>query len=171
MDVRVVPLAIGRGELSWGDRKVACTLGRGGVRADKREGDGATPVGRFPFRRLLWRPDRFAAAPRTSLPAQPLAPEDGWCDWPQDANYNRQVRLPYPSRHERLWRDDALYDLIVIIGHNDEPVVPHAGSAVFMHLAREDGRPTDGCVGLARGDLLDLLATLDGASTLTIVAP
>jgi L,D-peptidoglycan transpeptidase YkuD (ErfK/YbiS/YcfS/YnhG family) len=168
MEVRVTTLSTGRGTLAWGEREVACTLGRGGTRADKREGDGATPIGRFAFRRLLWRPDRFAAAPRTRLPARALTPEDGWCDWPEDPNYNLQIRLPYPARHERLWRDDALYDLIVVIGHNDDPVVPHAGSAVFMHIARDDGGPTDGCIGLARGDLLELLAAVDVASALTI---
>jgi L,D-peptidoglycan transpeptidase YkuD (ErfK/YbiS/YcfS/YnhG family) len=171
MDVTVTPLAIGRGEISWSDRSYACTLGRGGVRRDKREGDGATPVGRFAFRRLLWRPDRFDVAPRTALPTRALTQDDGWCDWPEDPLYNRPVRLPYPARHERLWRDDALYDLIVILGHNDDPVVPHAGSAVFMHLARADGGPTDGCIGLARADLLDLLARLDPASTIAIEAP
>jgi L,D-peptidoglycan transpeptidase YkuD (ErfK/YbiS/YcfS/YnhG family) len=170
MDVTVVPQAIGRGTLSWSERTVPCTLGRGGVRLDKREGDGATPVGRFAFRRVLWRPDRFDAAPRTALPTQALAPQDGWCDWPDDPLYNRPVRLPYPARHERLWRDDALYDLIVILGHNDDPVVPHAGSAVFMHLARADGGPTDGCIGLARADLLALLARLDPASAVAVLA-
>jgi len=169
MDVRVVPLAIGRGLLSWGNRSVACTLGRSGVRADKREGDGATPAGRFAFRRVLWRPDRLPA-PATGLPTDPIAPTDGWCDWPDDAMYNRPVRLPYPARHERLWRDDALYDLVVILGHNDDPVVPHAGSAVFMHLARADGGPTDGCIGLAREELLALLALLDTESTISIDA-
>lgn len=171
MDVLVTPLAIGRGELHWDDRRVACTLGRGGARLDKREGDGATPVGRFAFRRLLWRPDRFDAAPRTALPVRALSPEDGWCDWPEDPLYNRPVRLPYPARHERLWRDDALYDLIVILGHNDDPVVPHAGSAVFMHLARADGGPTDGCIGLSPGDLLELLTRLDTSSTIAIAPP
>ena len=170
MDVNVTPLAIGRGRLSCGEMSFPCTLGRGGVRIDKREGDGATPVGRFAFRRLLWRPDRFAAAPTTALPTQVLSPDDGWCDWPEDARYNRPVQLPYPARHERLWRDDALYDLVVILGHNDDPVVPHAGSAVFMHLAREDGGPTDGCIGLARADLIALLARLDSTSTIAIDA-
>ena len=171
MDVIVTPRAIGRGELGWGDRRVACTLGRGGTRLDKREGDGATPIGRFAFRRLLWRPDRFVAAPRTGLPTQALSPDDGWCDWPEDPHYNQPVRLPYPARHERLWRDDALYDLIVILGHNDTPVVPHAGSAVFMHLARADGGPTDGCIGLARADLLDLLTMLDPDCAVVVAQP
>ncbi|MBM3522652.1 MAG: hypothetical protein FJX57_06820 [Alphaproteobacteria bacterium] len=168
MDVVVRPLAIGRGRLAWRAREVACTLGRGGVRADKCEGDGATPTGRFPVRSFYWRPDRQKAPPPSRLPGEALTPDHGWCDAPGDAAYNRPVRLPYAASHERLWRDDALYDVIVVLGHNDDPVVPFAGSAIFMHLMRDDGGPTDGCIGLARADLLALLAELRPGSTIVI---
>jgi len=144
------------GELQWANRTYRCALGHGGVRIDKREGDGATPVGRFPLRRVLYRPDRLSA-PTTLLPVAPLAPVDGWCDDPADPQYNRPVRLPYAARHEELWRTDALYDVIVVIGHNDAPVVPGKGSAIFLHLASADYRPTRGCVALIRQDLLDVL--------------
>ena len=139
------------------------------MRVDKREGDGATPVGRFPLRRVLYRPDRLSA-PITRLPVAPLAPDDGWCDDPADAQYNRPVRLPYAARHEELWRTDALYDVIVVIGHNDAPVVAGMGSAIFMHLASADYRPTQGCVALARQDLLDVLAGV-GTDTVLEIAP
>src|SRR5215831_7281675 len=98
-------------------RKWRCAVGRGGVRNDKREGDGATPDGAFPLRRALYRADRLPA-PICVLPAAPLAPDDGWCDDSADSAYNRTVKLPYGGRHERLWRDDGLYDVIVVIGHN-----------------------------------------------------
>lgn len=168
MNVVVHPLVTGRGRLLWAGHDVACTLGRGGVRLDKREGDGATPIGRFAFRSFYWRPDRFATKPAGALPSEALTPEYGWCDAPEHRDYNRPVRLPFGASHERLWRDDALYDVIVVIGHNDDPVVPHAGSAIFMHLMRDDRGPTDGCIALARADLLDLLATVDTRSTITI---
>lgn len=145
------------GTISWNGRKADCTLGRGGIRRDKREGDGATPAGQFLLRRVMWRADRLPA-PATRLPCAPLDPADGWCDWPEDPLYNRQVRLPYPARHERMWRDDPLYDIVLVIGHNDDPVIPGAGSAIFVHLARADRGPTEGCVGLARDDLIALLA-------------
>src|SRR5262245_46992771 len=103
-------------------RQWRCAVGRGGVSGEKGEGDGATPAGRFPLRRVLYRADRLPA-PVCVLPAAALAPEDGWCDELADAAYNRQVKLPYAARHERLWRDDGLYDVIVVIGHNDDPVV------------------------------------------------
>ncbi len=139
--------------------RALCALGPTGVIAApaKREGDGKTPLGLWPLRRALYRPDR-GGPPATALPAQPIAPDDGWCDAPDDAAYNQPVRLPYPASAERLWRDDHLYDLLVVLGHNDDPVVPGLGSAVFLHLAWPDYRPTQGCVALARADLETLLA-------------
>ena len=141
----------------WGDRQFRCALGPAGPRTDKREGDGATPVGRSAFRYVLYRPDRLAA-PRTSLPVRALSPEDGWCDDPADPQYNKPVRLPYAGRHEELWREDGVYDVIVVIGHNDDPPRPGLGSAVFLHVARPDYAPTEGCVALALADLLSVLS-------------
>jgi L,D-peptidoglycan transpeptidase YkuD (ErfK/YbiS/YcfS/YnhG family) len=135
---------------------VSCLLGRGGVLDDKREGDGATPVGCFPMRRVLYRPDRLSA-PVTGLPVQPIRPDDGWCDDPAHPDYNRPVTLPFAASHEVLWREDGVYDVIIVLGHNDNPVVPHAGSAVFVHLVRPERTPTAGCVALAMDDLLALL--------------
>jgi L,D-peptidoglycan transpeptidase YkuD (ErfK/YbiS/YcfS/YnhG family) len=145
------------GELQWANRFYRCALGHGGVRVDKREGDGATPAGRYPLRRVLYRPDRLSA-PATLLPVAALRPDDGWCDDPADPQYNRPVRLPYAARHEELWRADALYDVVVVIGHNDAPAAAGMGSAIFMHLASADYRPTQGCVALALPDLLEILA-------------
>jgi len=145
------------GEARWGKHRLRCALGRGGLGRDKREGDGATPIGAWPMRRLLYRADRVGR-PATRLPATPIAMEDGWCDDPGDPLYNRPVSLPYPGRHERLWREDGLYDLVVVLGYNDDPVVAWQGSAIFLHIARSDWAPTEGCVALARADLERLLA-------------
>jgi L,D-peptidoglycan transpeptidase YkuD (ErfK/YbiS/YcfS/YnhG family) len=130
-------------------------LGRGGIVVDKREGDGGTPVGRFPLRRLLYRPDRESAI-ATGLPILPAA------------HYNRLVRLPFGSRHERLWREDGLYDLVIELGYNDAPPVPGRGSAIFLHLARPDRTPTEGCVALARDDLLAALVAVGPESIIDI---
>lgn len=168
MDVQVAAAAgASSGLLSWAGGEMRCALGRTGIRADKREGDGATPAGVFPLRRLLYRPDRLAL-PTTSLETLAIRPDDGWCDDPADPRYNRPVRLPYPARHEALWRDDRLYDLVVVLGHNDDPVVPGRGSAVFLHVAAADYAPTAGCVAVATGDLLDLLAACRPADRLAI---
>lgn len=150
---RVLP----EGRLIFRNEIFRCALGKGGVRADKSEGDGATPVGLLPLRRLLYRADRVAA-PESTLRREPIGPEDGWCDDPAHADYNQQIRLPHPARHERLWRDDALYDVVVPLGWNDAPVVRGRGSAIFLHLARPDYTPTEGCVALSLLDLRRVLS-------------
>ena len=155
------------GRLVWNGHDVRCALGPAGIRRDKREGDGATPAGRFPLRRVLYRADRLAR-PVTGLPCFALDPADGWCDDPADPFYNRPVRLPYRASAEALWRADDIYDAIVVLGHNDDPVVPGRGSAVFLHIARPDYAPTAGCVAVARDDLLALLAAVDETAVLTI---
>lgn len=154
----------------WGARMFRCAIGAAGIRTAKREGDGATPAGVLPFRRVLYRPDRLPRPP-TAFPVGGIDPADGWCDDPADPLYNRPVRLPYAARHERLWRDDDLYDVIVVLGHNDDPVVPGLGSAVFLHVARTDFQPTRGCVALLRDDLLALLAAAGPGDALRSVAP
>ena len=155
------------GRLSFRGRRYRCALGRAGIVADKREGDGATPAGEFPLRRLLYRPDRLPE-PATGLEVLPIGPDDGWCDAPEDAAYNRPVRLPHPASAERLWREDRLYDLVVVLGHNDDPPRPGLGSAIFLHVARPDYGPTEGCVALAPDDLLEVLAAADAASAIRI---
>jgi L,D-peptidoglycan transpeptidase YkuD (ErfK/YbiS/YcfS/YnhG family) len=144
------------GEARWRELRFRCALGKGGLKRNKREGDGATPIGAWPMRRLLYRADRMTA-PATRLPSSPIAPQDGWCDDPADPAYNRPVRLPFGGRHERLWREDEIYDLLVVLGHNDDPVVAGLGSAIFLHVARGDYRPTEGCVALVHADLARVL--------------
>lgn len=149
------------GFLQFGGLRFRCALGKGGAlpEAEKREGDGATPLGRYALRQVFYRADRLAA-PQTRLPLQVLTPQDGWCDDPHDPAYNRFVALPYAASHEKLWREDAVYDVIVALGHNDHPPVPGLGSAIFMHVARPDYSGTEGCIALALPDLLALLAVL-----------
>lgn len=132
-------------------------LGRGGIVAHKQEGDGGTPAGALALRRVLYRADRLAR-PRCAVAVSPLAPHDGWCDDPRHADYNRPVRLPHDGRHEALWRADAVYDVIGVLGWNDQPVTKNLGSAIFLHVARPDYAPTEGCVALALADVLALLA-------------
>ena len=127
-----------------------CALGRAGIisAADKQEGDGKTPTGTYPFRRVFYRPDKMAA-PVCALDVTPVSADLGWCDDAASTHYNQLVRLPYAGNHEKLWRDDILYDLILVIGHNDSPPVPGLGSAIFVHVAKQGFAPTEGCVALS----------------------
>jgi len=155
------------GRLYWPRGSAAAAVGRSGVRADKREGDGSTPAGTFPLVSVLYRPDRIAP-PLSQLPVRPLAPSDGWVDEPGDPNYNRPVSLPYPASAEQMWRQDGLYDALVVIGYNMAPVIPGAGSAIFLHVAAPDFAPTAGCVAVEKNVLLGLLPLLGPGSKITV---
>lgn len=158
--------------LQAGDRRYSCTIGRSGIAAvnEKCEGDLKTPQGVFPLRACYYRPDR-GAPPLTELPLIALTPEDGWCDDVAHPKYNLPVKLPFAARHENLWRDDGVYDLIIPLGYNDgygQPIVVGAGSAIFMHIMREDGVGTEGCVALKRQDLLELLEVVSAQTVIVI---
>jgi L,D-peptidoglycan transpeptidase YkuD (ErfK/YbiS/YcfS/YnhG family) len=143
----------------WGRGPKRCAVGEAGIGEKHIEGDRITPVGRWPLRRIFYRADRLAR-PRADLPVSEIAMNDGWCDAPGDPNYNRLVKLPYPASAEELWRRDALYDIVVVVGYNDAPVVQGKGSAIFLHVASPNYGPTAGCVALTREDLLDALVHL-----------
>ena len=155
--------------LQAGNRSISCSIGRSGTvaAADKREGDGATPVGDYALRGVLLRPDRIAP-PHMRLPWRWLSPGDGWSDDPRDPAYNRPVRHPHRFSAERLWREDGLYDVIVVLGHNDSPPAAPLGSAIFLHC-RRDTAPTEGCVAIARAELLGLLPALGPDDRIAIV--
>lgn len=153
------------GRLRFQGALFRCALGKGGVRADKREGDGATPAGLMPLRRVLYRADR-TAPPAARVRVEPIAPEDGWCDDSGHPDYNRQIRLPHPARHEVLWREDGLYDIIGVLGWNDAPAERGRGSAIFLHIARADYGPTEGCIALDARELRRVLAGLEAVAVL-----
>ncbi|MDA5192443.1 L,D-transpeptidase family protein [Govanella unica] len=170
MDLVVVPdgETPHRGVLFTGDQSYPCAIGKAGVTAAKREGDHMSPVGVYVLRRLHYRPDVFPTAPATGLPVKAIDPQDGWCDAADHPDYNRPVRPPFAMSHEKMWRDDGLYDLVVEIGYNDAPPVSGLGSAIFLHIARPDFAGTEGCVALAREDLLAVLAGLGPDSCIEI---
>lgn len=163
-------IASADGKLRVGARSFSATLGRGGVMeaTDKREGDGASPIGTWRLKRVFYRADRLDR-PETELPVTPLKPSDGWCDAADHPLYNRPVTLPFPASHEKLWREDHAYDVIVELAHNDDPVVPGLGSAIFLHVKHDDGRPTAGCVALAMEDMLEVLRDATATNAVKIV--
>ena len=155
------------GRLIAGALDVRCAFGRSGLTEHKIEGDGATPIGKWPLRQLFHRPDR-SPLPKTDLPVSEIRPDSGWCDDPAHEDYNRLVRLPFTASHEALWRDDALYDLMIPMGYNDEVITPGKGSAIFFHLARDNYQPTEGCVAIAGAHMRALLPALSPQTILQV---
>lgn len=153
-------------KLTLNGLSVPCTIGKGGAcpAQAKREGDGRTPLGLWPVRGALIRPDRVKLDRPPLIPWRWLRPDDGWSDDPADPAYNRPVRLPYGPSHEQLWRDDRAYDIVIVLGHNDAPPVPGMGSAIFFHqtVTGADGTPkaTEGCVAIAPEDMRAVLPLL-----------
>jgi L,D-peptidoglycan transpeptidase YkuD (ErfK/YbiS/YcfS/YnhG family) len=157
-----------RGWATLGARRWRCTVGEGGIREDKVEGDAATPAGEYPLRRVYFRNDRLVL-PKVRLPARPISERDGWCDDPRSPTYNRLVHVPNDWSHEKMWREDGLYDLVVVVGYNDDPPEGEWGSAIFLHVAREDYAPTRGCVAFARDDLLELVPLIGPKTRLRVL--
>jgi L,D-peptidoglycan transpeptidase YkuD (ErfK/YbiS/YcfS/YnhG family) len=158
-----------RGQVLAGTAVIPCALGRAGITRTKREGDGASPSGAFRLRSGVYRPDHFGSRPASPLPLRPSAPGDGWCDDARDRRYNRPIRLPAPGvGHERMWREDGLYDLVIDLDYNRGPIRRGHGSAIFLHVARPGYRPTEGCVALARVDLVRLLRRVGSRTSMRI---
>jgi L,D-peptidoglycan transpeptidase YkuD (ErfK/YbiS/YcfS/YnhG family) len=155
------------GWLGAGPLRVPVALGRGGIKRDKREGDGATPAGTFHPRRVWWRADR-QPRPQTRLPLRAITPGDAWCEDPRDRRYNRPIRGTPGQVGDRLRRDDGLYDFIIEIDHNTRPRVAGRGSAVFLHLARPGFGATAGCIGMTHKAMILLLKMLNRRSRIVI---
>ena len=165
--VRKRPGFRSQGWLMAGGIQIPVAIGRSGILANKREGDGGTPRGRFRLVRLWWRHDR-APRPRTGLPVRRIGKHAGWCENPADRRYNQPIHVPDGATGDRLWRDDRLYDLIIELDHNTRPRVAGRGSAVFIHVAREGFEPTAGCVALQAPRLQRLLERIGPKTRIVI---
>lgn len=164
----VIRVEAGAGRLGFGDLTMACTIGRSGAcaAADKREGDGCTPLGTWPLRGVLLRPGKLDPV-GIRLPWRWVREGDGWSDDPADPAYNRPVHLPRPFSAESMMREDDAYDVVLVLGHNDSPPIPGQGSAIFFHLS--EGRPTAGCIAVERDDMLKLLPSLSPGDVMEII--
>jgi L,D-peptidoglycan transpeptidase YkuD (ErfK/YbiS/YcfS/YnhG family) len=167
LQVNTRPGRRSQGFMRAGLRVVPLALGRGGIKANKREGDGGTPCGRFFPVRVWWRSDRIPR-PRTSLPLRRIGPADAWCEDPTDRRYNRSFERSANEPGDRLWRDDGLYDLFIEIDHNTKPRIAGRGSAVFIHVARTGFAPTAGCIALRLPDLQKLVGQIGSKTRITI---
>jgi len=175
MEIVVTPTSENpsRGILKFGTKTYPCALGIEGVILSKQEGDHKSPMGKFNLRSIYYRYDKIKEPIYSQVPVMAILKEDGWCDDPGDAAYNKSVMLPYHASAESLWRDDDLYDVLVVLGYNDEPTILGKGSAIFIHVARdlEDDNylGTEGCVSLNKADLLELLPILTPETSLHII--
>ena len=167
LSVRAAPGSRTRGLLLAGPLAFPVALGRGGILANKREGDGATPRGTYRLKRLWWRADRNPR-PSTPLPLRQIRAEDAWCEDPADRRYNLPVRVPPAASGDPLHREDHLYDFIIEIDHNTRPRVSRRGSAVFLHLARPDFTPSAGCVTMSKAWMRALLRQIGRNSRVDI---
>lgn len=163
-----------QGILQWAGMTFPCALGRGGIKALKREGDGATPLGQMRLLYGLFRHDRTCHHAHVNMAKSQLAfrqtrTVDGWCDAPGDRNYNRLVRLPYRASCETMQRNDRLYDCVVVLDYNIRPCRRGRGSAIFFHIAREGFTPTEGCVAVSPQVMARLLPYLTSETTLTVI--
>ena len=149
-------LLVSGNTLTFNGKSYRCAIGKNGFSANKKEGDNCTPIGEFALRECWYRVDKIAA-PKTSLPLKGIHEDDGWCDASDAREYNKHIKLPFHASHEKLWREDDVYDLIIPLGYNDSPIIPGKGSAIFMHVAKPDYAGTEGCVALARENLLEIL--------------
>lgn len=168
IDIRPRPGHRSQGQVIAGNLLLRCALGKGGITAFKREGDGATPLARM---RLLYgfkRPDKKVNA-SSALTLKPLRHHDGWCEVSGDRNYNRKVRIPYGASHETMWRTDDLYDVCIVMDWNIQPRRRTKGSAIFFHLARPGYTPTEGCIALSRADMDRLVPHLSNGTVIRVL--
>lgn len=159
-----------QGRITWRSQAYRCAIGKGGIRNRKAEGDGATPAGTFLLKTVYYRADRIEK-PHTGLTLRAIKKLDGWCDDPNSPNYNRLISLPFIGSHEKLWRADDLYDILVTIGFNDTPPVKQMGSAIFLHIAKPDYLPTNGCIAISRDTISLLLKDCVPGDRLCVKAP
>lgn len=153
--------------LQFGGRSFSCSLGESGITAQKREGDMASPAGTFQMLGGFYRADRMPK-PISQLPMKPTRPTDGWCDDPSHPRYNQLVKLPFEAYHEKLWRNDELYDVVVVLDQNLHPRIPGGGSAIFFHIAGPNFTPTAGCIAVTHATMRHALAFANRGSCMHI---
>lgn len=154
-------------KLTFKGKKYDCAIGKNGISNHKREGDNLTPKGTWAIREVLYRADKIDK-PSTKLKISTISEDDGWCDDPKDENYNKPVKLPHTASHEKLWREDNLYNIVIILGYNDAPPINHKGSAIFMHIAKPNYEGTEGCVALKIDDLKEVLNNIEETTEVEI---
>tara|TARA_B100000902_G_C27252095_1_gene885842 strand:+ start:371 stop:865 length:495 start_codon:yes stop_codon:yes gene_type:complete len=153
--------------LIFKDNKFQCSVGRSGFSKNKKEGDGFTPVGTFYIDNIYYRADKIKNL-NTKINTNIIHESDGWCDDPRQKNYNQLIQFPFNFSAEKLYRDDSLYDVVCVLNYNNNPIIPGLGSAIFMHIAKDDYGPTEGCVALKKDDLLHILKLINNKTKIIL---
>ena len=144
------------GYLEYKNLKFRCALGKAGIKKKKKEGDNITPEGTFKIIRVYYRRDKIKNI-STLIKKKEIKKKIGWCDDPVSSVYNKEIKLPSKFSHEKLYRKDNLYDLILVLNYNINPIIKNKGSAIFIHIAKKNYEPTAGCIALKKRDLVELL--------------
>ncbi len=144
-----------------------CVFGRDGITDNKKEGDWKTPMGTFPIREIYYREDKIKK-PETQIKCTPLSKDNAWCDDPSRNEYNTFIKLPFNGSYENLWREDNMYDIVLIIGYNDSPVIKNEGSAIFIHIMKENMEYTKGCLAIKKEDMLHLISKITSKTFIEI---
>ena len=153
--------------LLYKDYKLKCSIGKSGIRSQKKEGDFATPKGEFKLGLLYYRKDRIKL-PKCKIIKKIIKKNTGWCDDSKSRKYNREISFPFKYRAEKLYRKDKIYDLLIVIKYNYKPTVKKKGSAIFLHLADKKYKPTKGCVAIAKKDFMKILPFINKKTKISI---
>ncbi len=153
--------------LYFGHYKIKCAIGKRGISRNKREGDHCTPVGKFKFESLLFRKDRIKNL-IARIPKKTIKKNMGWCDDPKSKKYNKLIKFPFSGKAEKLFLSKRSYDLLLVIDYNRRTIVPHKGSAIFLHLADKKLSPTEGCIAIKKKDFLEILPMINKKTKIII---
>ena len=147
------------GYLKYNDIKFKCALGKSGIRKKRTEGDNITPKGTFKIIKIYYRKDRIKKI-NSVFKIIEIKKDMGWCDDPESKKYNQLIKLPSKYRHEKLFRNDRIYDLIIVLNYNMGPVIKNKGSAIFIHIAKNNYNKTKGCIALKKKDLIEIVSKI-----------
>ena len=152
-------ILINKNYLTYNKLKVKCAIGKKGIGYKKKEGDLITPRGQFKIRLILYRKDRVKIS--TKLKKKIIKKKMGWCDDPKSSHYNKLVKLPFAHKHEKLFRKDSIYDIILVLNYNMSPIKKNKGSAIFIHVAKNNFKKTEGCVAIRKLNLIKLIKEIN----------
>ena len=159
-------ILINKNYLTYNKLKVKCAIGKKGIGFKKKEGDLITPKGQFKIKYILYRKDRVKIS--TKLEKKVIRKNMVWCDDPKSSHYNKLVKLPFDYNHEKLYKNENIYDIILVLNYNMNPVKKNKGSAIFIHIAKDKFKKTEGCVAIKKANLIRLIKEINPSTKVKI---